>query len=175
MTVDPNILLKQLEPAVGPAYARASSARPSTPLEQQPFEELLALAGQGRIESGRTVNTDFAAAEPFTGDELSRLAAAADVAEAAGATRALLLMNGRGLVLDVPTRSLSGELSADASSRVVGLDTAVYVADPGEETAAVPLGPPGGVAPPAVGKQLDAVRESESRSQSQSHSPSAAA
>ncbi|MHC4219388.1 MAG: hypothetical protein ACYSU7_13160 [Planctomycetota bacterium] len=175
MTIDPTILLKQLEPAVGPAYARTSSAGPATPLEQQPFDELLAQAQQGRIESGRTVMTQYAAAEPFTGEELTRLSAAADLAEASGAKRALLLMNGRGLVLDVATRSLSGELAADTSSRMVGLDTAVYVAGEGEESAAVPLRPPGGVAPPAVGKQLDAISQSKSHSQSQSHSPSAAA
>jgi hypothetical protein len=155
MTSDPNILLKQLEPAVRPAYAGAHKATPAAPLEQRPFDELLALASQGLVDSGRSVSVDYAAAEALTGDELSRLSAAADVAEAAGARKALLLMDGRGLVLDVPTRTLSAELSADESSRVTGLDTAVYVGNEAVESAPAPLKPPGGVAPAAVGRQLD--------------------
>jgi hypothetical protein len=157
MTTDPNILLRQLEPAVRPAYAGAPSQRPAAPLEHQPFDELLAKAARGLVESGRTVSAGFAAAEPFTTEQVARLSAAADLAEAAGATRALLLMDGRGLVLDVPGRTLAGELSADAASQVTGLDAAVFVAGDSAASTAVPLSPPGGIAPPAVGEQLDAA------------------
>ena len=159
MTIDSNILLRQLEPAVRPAYAGAPSTRPAAPLEHQPFDELLARASEGLIASGRPVSAQFAATEPFTGEQLARLSAAADLAEAAGATRALLLMDGRGLVLDVPTRTLAAELSADAASRVTRLDAAVFVAGDGAESTTVPLSPPGGVAPRAVGEQLDAARQ----------------
>ncbi|MHC4082524.1 MAG: hypothetical protein ACYTGM_06460 [Planctomycetota bacterium] len=159
MTTDPNILLRQLEPVVRPAYAGAPSTRPPAPLEHQPFDELLAKAAKGLIASGRTVSAEFTAHESLTGEQLARLAAAADVAEAAGAARALLLMDGRGLVLDVPARTLAAELSADAASPVTGLDAAVFVAGDGAASTAVPLNPPGGVAPPAVGEQLDAARQ----------------
>jgi hypothetical protein len=159
MTTDPNILLRQLEPAIRPAYAGGPSTRPAAPLEHQPFDELLAKASKGLIESGRPVSAQFAAAEPFTGEQLARLAAAADLAEAAGAAKALLLMDGRGLVLDVPTRTLAAELSADAASRVTGLDAAVFVAGDSAASTMVPLHPPGGVAPRAVGEQLDAARQ----------------
>jgi hypothetical protein len=159
MTIDPNILLRQLEPAIRPAYAGAPSTRPAAPLEHQPFDELLAKASKGLIASGRPVSARFAAGEPFTGQQLARLSAAADLAEAAGAARALLLMDGRGLVLDVPTRTLAAELSADAASRVTGLDAAVFVAGDSAASTMVPLKPPGGVAPPAVGEQLDAARQ----------------
>ena len=155
MTTDPNILLRQLEPAVRATYAAAPSSRPSAPLEHQPFDELLAKAAQGRIASGRPVSVQLAAGEPPTAEQLARLASAADVAEAAGAARALLLMDGRGLVLDVPTRTLSAELSAEAASRVTGLDAAVFVAGAGAAATPAALHPPGGIAPPAVGAQLD--------------------
>jgi hypothetical protein len=155
MTTDPTIMLKRLEPAVRPAYAGAPGPGPAAPLERRPFDELLAQAAQGRLESGRPVSAADAAAA-LTGAELARLSAAADVAEAAGATRALLLLDGRGLVLDVATRSLGAELSADAASRVIGVDAAVFVAG-GEAPSAPALEPPGGVAPPAVGRQLDAA------------------
>ncbi len=158
MTIDPNILLRQLEPAVRPAYAGAPSTRPAAPLEHQPFDELLARASKGLIASGRPVSARFATAEPFTGEQLARLSAAADLAETAGATTALLLMDGRGLVLDVSTRTLAAELSADASSRVTDLDAAVFVAGDAAASTTAPLSPPGGVAPPAVGEQLDAAR-----------------
>ncbi len=159
MTTDPTILLKQLEPAVRPPYAGAPSARPAPPLDRRSFDELLAQASQGLIESGRSVSAEYAAAS-LTGDELSRLSAAADLAEAAGARKALLLMDGRGFVLDVAARTLSAELAADAASRMIGLDAAVYVTGDGAESAPAPLKPPQGVAPPAVGRQLDAATQS---------------
>ncbi|MHC4774822.1 MAG: hypothetical protein ACYTBR_06080 [Planctomycetota bacterium] len=152
MTTDPNILLRQLEPAVRPAYGGARHADPAAPLEHRPFEALLA-------QAGRSVSVEYAAAEPLTGEELSRLSTAADLAEAAGARKALLLMDGRGFVLDVAARTLSAELSAGASSPVTGLDTAMFVAGDGAESVPVPLRPPGGVAPAAVGRQIDAVRQ----------------
>ncbi|MHC4766074.1 MAG: hypothetical protein ACYTF2_13305 [Planctomycetota bacterium] len=159
MTTDPNILLRQLEPAVRPAYGGARHADPAAPLEHRPFEALLAQASHGLVESGRSVSVEYAAAEPLTGEELSRLSTAADRAEAAGARKALLLMDGRGFVLDVAARTLSAELSAGASSPVTGLDTAMFVAGDGAESVPVPLRPPGGVAPAAVGRQIDAVRQ----------------
>lgn len=157
MTVDPTHLLKQLEPAVRPAYASAATVRATPPLEHQPFDELLARAGQGLVESGRVVSAAFGPAEELSREQLARLSAAADLAEAAGAKRALLLMDGRGLVLDVPDRTLSGEL--DASHRVVGLEAAFYVPGEGDASRDAPLGPPSGVAPREVGEHLEQAQD----------------
>ncbi len=154
MTSDSLQLLKQLEPIVRPAYA-GGSAPPTGALENQPFDELLARARQGQVASGRTVTADRAG--ELSGEQVARLSSAADLAEASGAQRALLLMDGRGLLLDVASRVISAELSADDTSRLANLDAAVYV--PGDDDASSPalLAPPSGVAPPGVGRQLDAA------------------
>ena len=157
MTSDPLQLLKQLEPVVRPAWAGGAGPQPIPGVEHERFEELLARARQGRIESGRTVSADYQTGEALTSGQLTRLSAAADLAEASGAQRAMLLMDGRGLLLDVAGRRLTGDLSTDDASRFVNLDAAVYVPGENEETAAAPVAPPTGVAPPGVAEQIDAV------------------
>ena len=159
---DPTFLLKQLEPAVRPAYLTAPPSRPLAPLEQQPFDELLASAKAGRLASGRAVSTAHEG-EPISPEQLQRLAVAADRAESSGAQRAVLLLDGRALVLDVPTRTVSAELSASAPMQKI--DTALYVPTESEQTGTRPVGPPGGVAPRGVALQID---------QAQRPSPSAA-
>jgi hypothetical protein len=159
MTTDPNILLHRLQPAVRPTYAGGTGGAPKAPLEQQPFDELLVKASQGLIASGRSVTAGDAVASPLTDDELTHLAAAADQAEASGAQRALLVMDGRGLVLDVAARTLTAEVSAGTATPVTGIDTAVFVAGTASESAPLLLPPPAGVAPPAVGRQLDAASQ----------------
>jgi hypothetical protein len=148
---DPTFLLKQLEPAVRPAYLGTPTARPSAPLEHQPFDELLAQAKAGRLESGRVVSAAVEG-EPLSPGQLRRLAAAADTAEASGARRALMMLDGRALVLDVPTRTISAELSA--STEVEKLDAAVYVPTDDEQADTRPVGPPSGIAPRGVARQI---------------------
>ncbi len=159
---DSTLLLKQLEPAVRPAYMGPPASRPTAPLEQQPFDELLASAKAGRLASGRAVSTADVG-EPISPEQLQRLAIAADRAESSGAQRAVLLLDGRALMLDVPTRTISVELSA--SSAMEKIDTALYVPTESEQTDTRPVGPPSGVAPRGVALQID---------QTQRHSPSAA-
>lgn len=128
MTIDSNILLRQLEPAVRPAYMSASPARAAAPIEQQSFDDLLAKASSGRLASERPVTAAFEAGEPLSPQQMARLGPAADLAEAAGARTALMLVDGRGLVLDVAARTLAEELAAPGASRVVKVDAAVIVA-----------------------------------------------
>ena len=149
---DPTLLLKQLEPAVRPAYMGPPASRPTAPLEQQPFDELLASAKAGRLASGRAVSTADVG-EPISPEQLQRLSIAADRAESSGAQRAVLLLDGRALMLDVPTRTISAELSA--LSAMEKIDTAVYVPTESEQTDTRPLGPPSGVAPRGVALQID--------------------
>jgi len=159
---DPTFLLKMLEPAVRPAYLGTPPSRPTAPLEQQPFDELLASAKAGKLASGRAVSTAHEG-EPISPEQLQRLAVAADRAESSGAQRAVLLLDGRALMLDVATRTISLELSA--SSAIEKIDTALYVPTESEQTDTRPLGPPGGVAPRGVALQIE---------QAERRSPSAA-
>ncbi len=155
MTTDSLQLLKLLEPAVRPACAPSGPARGAVPIEHQRFDELLEAAQKGSLASGRAVTLGFRASRELTSEQMARFASAADLAEASGAQRALVLLEGRGYLLDVPRRVLSGELSTDAASRVIAVDAAVYAAG---DVPAARLGPPGGVAHRAVGDQLDNAR-----------------
>ena len=145
---DPSFLLRKLEPAVAPSYLTAPAAKPNAPLEHLPFDELLAEARAGQLSSGRTVSAGF----ELSPQQLDRLAGAADLAEASGASRAMLLLDGRAMVLDVSTRTISGELSL--SSQIERIDAAVYVPAEGEQEPPKPLGPPSSVAPRGVAEQI---------------------
>ncbi len=155
MATDSLQLLKHLEPAVRPAYAPPDATRGGTPVEHQRFDELLEAARKGALQSGRMVTLGFRPPRQLGIEQMERLASAADLAEASGARRALIMIEGRGFLLDVPRRVVSGELSTGAASRIVAVDAAVFAAG---DAPVAPLGPPGGVAHRAVGDQLDTAR-----------------
>ncbi len=160
MTVDSAHLLRRLEPAVRPAYATPPPPQhPQPPLEGQSFDELLALAQQGSVRSGRAVHWGGGAdpASPIDEQQLTRLSAAADVAEAAGARRALMLIDGRGVVLDVANRTLVAELADDDAARAVKVDAAVNVPDPDHDSEGPPATPPS----PGLTRQLSGAVPAE--------------
>jgi hypothetical protein len=103
MTIDPRQLLRRLEPAVRPAgHGRSESARAS--VADGGFGELLSLARDGGVESGREPElADGATLEPAT---LAQVARALDLAEARGARRAVVVAEGRAFVAEVPSRRL---------------------------------------------------------------------
>lgn len=162
MTTDPLQLLRRLEPAVRPATAPAAARHGRAPFEQQGFDELLALVSTGAVTSGEPVrpSSDAGLGEPLDDDQLARLAAAADLARSAGARRAVMLIDGRSLVLDVARRELTAELTDGARTEVVELDAAVYVSAATDQTSSAgPLSgrvpaPGSGLVPPAVARQL---------------------
>ncbi len=139
MTSDPTFLLRQLSPAVLPAALPAAAPRPT--IDRLGFDELLAQARAGGLTSGRSLSVGFRPAEALTGGQLDRLAAAADMAEATGAKRALLLLDGKGLLLDVQARTLTGQLLNGTAN----VDVALFA---GGEHGPLPL--PGAVAPRGV-------------------------
>ncbi|MCP3903366.1 MAG: hypothetical protein GY715_06995 [Planctomycetes bacterium] len=158
MSIDAASLLRKLEPPVRPVGTHPVGA-PPRPLEQQGFDELLALVSTGDVRSDRGVRVpdETLLREPLTEEQLERLAAAADLAESSGAQRAVMLIDGRGLVMDIASRHVDGELSTDPASRLVDLDAAVYVAGADEEqsTGPAPFLPGSGFVPPAIARQLE--------------------
>ncbi len=68
-------------------------------------------------------------------------------------------MDGRGLVLDVDSRTITSEMAA--TGRLEHLDAAVYVPGEDEQAATPPLPPPGGVAPRGVAEAIDAARRDQ--------------
>jgi hypothetical protein len=134
MVFDAQQMLRRLEPAVrrgGPGPA----VRPVPGLADAGFSDLLTMVASGRIRSDRAVQVGPAAAldPPLAERQLDRLAAAADEAEAAGARRAIMLIDGRGLVLDVAERRIDGE-ATPGSGPLTDLDAAVAV--PADDLAA---------------------------------------
>jgi hypothetical protein len=163
VTIDASNLLRKLEPPVRPLSAPAPIGGVRVPLEEQGFGEMLALVASGAIHSDRPLEIADGAdlTAPIDDDDLARLAAAADLAESRGARRAVMLLGGRGVVVDVADRRVSGELTADPSRQLMEIDAAVYVttADETAPAGGTPIGPPGGgIVPPAVARQLEAAR-----------------
>jgi hypothetical protein len=145
MTSDPTFLLRQLSPAVLPAAVPAAAPHPT--IDRQGFDELLAQARAGSLTSGRSLAVGFRPAESLTGSQLDRLAVAADMAEASGAKRALLLLDGKGLLLDVAARTLTGQLLDGAAN----VDVALFA---GAKEGPLPM--PGAVAPRGVTRHFEA-------------------
>jgi hypothetical protein len=139
MIVDPIQLLRKLEPPVRPAGAPGTGAAGRPPLEAQSFDQLLSIVSTGSIQSGRPVTLDrhasIGALEPA---QLDRLAHAADAAEASGSRQAVMLIDGRGLVVDIAARTVTSELGdsgmGSGPQPVMGIDAAVYVAGDENET-----------------------------------------
>jgi hypothetical protein len=163
MVINPHQLLKRLEPSVRPAQVdpavKSSTAGAmrdgfQSAFETQSFDQMLALVSRGKVP-GRPVELGFEMDPAPDEPQTQRLAAAADLAEAAGARNALLLLDGRGLLLDVSRRELTAELSPSANSPIVRLDAAIYVAGGENDPPGVGLTPgrglPGaGLLPPSI-------------------------
>lgn len=110
------------------------------------FAELLSQARGGSPPSGGPVEVDASAelATPLSEEQLGRIAEAVDRAEAAGASRALVLVDGRALRVDVLTRRVVEEVDLSGGAPAVDVDAVVEAAG-GEEPET--LGPPRAAAP----------------------------
>lgn len=95
------------------------------------FASLLRQARSGAISSGKPVTISESVGVRLSEQQLARLAQAADVAEASGATRALVLMDGMAIKLDVGVRTVLGAGAFDAESVMTGFDAIVRVPEEG--------------------------------------------
>lgn len=152
MPLDPADLLRRLEPAVrraGPGPGRA----PQPGVTDAGFGDLLSLVADGRVRSDAalTVAEDADLDPPLDDDQFARLASATDQAELAGARRAVMLVDARAIVVDVPERRVERELAA-MDGPLTDLDAAVAVPP------ADPLGGPPTLGPPVVSPRADGFR-----------------
>lgn len=151
MATDPVQLLRRLEPPVAP-HGAARRGLP-TLLEAEDFESLLSLAATGAVRSGRSVTSTTPTEAPLDQDQLERLSAAADFAEARGARSALVLLDGRTFTIDVDARR-ADEVPPQASLRQLDVDAVIQAAAVDSE-AIRQVPPPGnGLIPPAVAGQI---------------------
>lgn len=132
-------LLKLLGSGVRPdGSASIAAGRPhrfaaqSAGVESLDFAELLQQARSGAISSGRAIEIDPSAGVKLDDAQLTRLARAADAAEAAGASRLLAMIDGQSVVVDVTTRTVTGTLAgATNDGMLTNIDAAVVVGPDG--------------------------------------------
>ena len=131
MSVDPASLLRALGSGVRPAAPdAASTARHAEGLS---FQQMLDDAASGGISSGLPVRVSRNVGVDLSPAQLSRIARAADRAEAAGAQRAVVLIDGQALEMDVGLRTITGKADLHSTSVLSGVDAVVTVApDAGE-------------------------------------------
>lgn len=110
-------LLRMLEPSVRPTGTPSRKTSSRKPVESQSFEELMESVAQ-RSSPGtltRPLHLNPAALDTLRQrgielgpDHMMALQEAADRAEAKGATNTLMLMGDNGLVVHVPSRTVTG-------------------------------------------------------------------
>ena len=135
-------LLKLL--ASGAAALTRSAGRPA-PKAEGGFASLLDRARSGSLSSGLGVTVDELAGVELTPEQLARLADAADRAQAQGAQRALVLIDGQALTLDVAVREITGKADFSPGKVLTGIDAVVHVPPAGatvDSTGVSVTGPP---------------------------------
>jgi len=134
-------LLQKLASGIRPAGPERAVTPALREVAGPGFAELLAKAGQGEITSGLPVTIARNAGVELSAEQLARVGVAADRAQAAGADRAIVLIDGAALKLDVATRTISGP--ADLAPGAVHGDIDALVVAAGPATAAAGPVPPG--------------------------------
>lgn len=123
------------------------------------FAQLLEQARAGEIASGLPVRVALGAGVELNNEQLGRLSAAADLAEAHGAARAAFMIDGQVVAMDVATRTVTGAITANETSVVQGIDAIVTVAAKDAKGAAGVIEPPSafGSQQPMNASLLDAL------------------
>lgn len=126
MTSNASELLRGLASGILPGGVDASKRNNTTPsgVSGSSFSQLFAaLSEQG---SGLPVtvakNTDV----KLTDEQMKRVARAADKAQAQGASRALVMIDGQALQLDVGVRQITGKVDMNAADVLSGIDAVVW-------------------------------------------------
>ncbi len=115
MNIDASQLLKLL----GSATPRVSGASPATvdkSLSTAAFDDLLAKARSGELNSSRLVEVDPDAGVDLSSEQIAVLSAAADRAEAQGLRQALVIFDDVQVTLDVGSRRVTGKLPLDSGN-----------------------------------------------------------
>lgn len=169
MSVDTNQLLRSLGSGIrpsGPDPARPpSGAAGSADVVNGSFADLLQAAASGSMSSGAPVKIAKGVKLELTPAQLSRAAVAADRAQAQGADRAVILMDGKALELDVATRTITGEVKGAPGGKLPrvldGVGTIIAVPAEGEAAEqASPLSGLSGVANSSLLSMLSSREES---------------
>lgn len=137
----PGELLRRLEAGASPAV-RPAATPPRPPLHAADFATLLERLRAGGLFSARPVSVASGVNLVLTPDQQRRLAVAVDLAHAHGMGRALVLLDGLGLRVDVGLREVAGVVDLDSTRAVGDIDGVVLAPGstaPGETGSAVRL------------------------------------
>jgi hypothetical protein len=114
-----------------------SGVRPGVPERAPPaaaltesFQELLARAAAGQLNTGAPVRVAPDSGLTLTEGQLARLSVAADQAEARGVAKAAVLMDGAVFTLDVAVRTVTGTLDPSKPGVHAGLDAVIAAPAP---------------------------------------------
>ena len=141
-------LLRMLGNLVTPGTVGAGRALSAPAAGSADFAGLLQKAREGKISSDRPVTISRSAEVNLTPDQLARVSIAADQAEAEGDIRALVLIDGKALKLDVSTREVTGATSLTGAGVLTNIDTVINVPGGGDGG---PANMPGALPLPAPG------------------------
>jgi hypothetical protein len=103
------------------------------------FDDILEQARAGEVTTDMQVRIAKGLDLKLSPDQLRRASAAADVAEANGASRAMILLDGRAYRLDVATRTIIGEAQSARSASMSDVDAVVNAPASDDELAARPV------------------------------------
>ena len=109
------------------------------------FGTLLQKARAGGLARGREGTLARGCGVSLTDEQLKQLSLAADRAEAQGATRALVMIDGKAIKLDVAMREVTGAADLAAGGVLTGVDAVITMpgaagrARPGAEPEVLPL------------------------------------
>jgi hypothetical protein len=117
-----NLSARILPPSLGVAQGTSRLA------EGPSFDQLLQQAQTGQVSSGIPIRVARQAGVDLSPSQLTRLADAADRAEATGASRALVMIDGMVLTMDVPQRTITGQADLSSTKVLNGVDAVVTVA-----------------------------------------------
>lgn len=121
---------------VTPRARPAGSDRHAIDVGSASFSDLLQRA-KG-VQTHRPVSVGRDISVELSAEQLARVAKAVDQAEAAGAVRALVMLDGKPLTVDVQMRQI---IEADERDVLTNIDTVVF-ASAGKAGASAELGPP---------------------------------
>ena len=126
MTSTPADLLRLLgaQAIPGVAPVPGASQKPAPGID---FARLLDKARSGQLASGRDVTIARGSGIELSEDQMKRLAAAADMAESQGATRAVVVMDGMTFKLDVAMREITAQTDLAGGQVLTGIDAVIHV------------------------------------------------
>jgi hypothetical protein len=120
MSIPSQILMNLLSSGVRAISGATPAAGAAT--GSADFAAMLGRAKAGELTTGLPVTIARGAEVELSDEQLGQLAVAADRAESAGSRRALALLDGRAIEIDVATRQVIREHSLENARVVTGID-----------------------------------------------------